>query len=685
MEIEIDHQDILLKKHKLLGVCRELKTQFIGLDTIIDEIMGLVAGWYIFPQSQLRPLVVNLWGMTGSGKTALVKALVAQLEFNRMFAHMDMGEYESGSASLLKDTLTDDLIGFHGKPCILCLDEFQFARTLDEDGEDLGKDKLRVIWELLDSGRISYLPYNTTAYARRASACLGLLGKAKAAGVTVHKGVVSQNTEAFNTIFAHFFFDSDFRDHTPLEASYFLSLDFIAGLHILLDDDDLSREHIREQIRQCDLDGICGLLTSALKGRHALKELDLSQALIFVLGNLDEAYDMSRSVNPDIDADELHANTLRINLSNIKSALAQRFRPEQLARLGNNHVIYRAFTRAHYRELISRELGKIADFVYRQLHLKLVFHESIHEMIYNEGVFPAQGTRPVLTTVNNLIGSRISTVAMEVIAMQSSVVLVEWSYTDGKYLFVFKEEGNAILNMYEETVTLKVDPLRRMCNKDLQVHTAVHESGHAVLAALTLRILPSLVVSKSADDKCEGFCMVNMPEGLLTRDVLRKDIIISLGGYVAEKMIFGAEHTSSGVRADIDHATQLANKAIKDYAMGIEPISIAVPSPGNNDFFFMEAHHREQAMALIQECEAEAQRILDRNRLLLLKLSEYLSYHYKAEEAVIGDFVRKYAVDSWVQSEGFKTRDRYFSFEKELWQQIHELENAVHSVQTRSK
>lgn len=98
----------------------------------------------------------------------------------------------------------------------------------------------------------------------------------------------------------------------------------------------------------------------------------------------------------------------------------------------------------------------------------------------------------------------------------------------------------------------------RKTNRELQAHTAVHEAGHAVLAVLTLRILPSVIVSKSAADYAEGFCMINFPQGLTTRETLRKDIIISLGGFVAERMIFGEEHTSSGVSGDIEEASRLA-------------------------------------------------------------------------------------------------------------------------------
>jgi cell division protease FtsH len=673
------HREILLKKEKLNEISDALKAHFIGLDAIIDELMNLVSAWYLFPQAQLRPMVVNLWGMTGSGKTALVKKLVELLDYKKLYAQMDMGEFESDSASWFKSTLTDDLEFFHEQPCMICLDEFQFARTIDKNGEELGKDKLRVIWDLIDSGRINYLPYNNAFYLKRADACLIILLKAKEKGIEIENGIVVKNEEAFLEIFKSFYFDNQNRSEA-MDKNYFVSNDFVEGLFYLTTDDNLSRDSIRQELKKASLSSIAELVVAGIKSRSALKELDLSKALIFVLGNLDEAYGMSHSINPDISADDLHADTLRINITNIKAALKKRFRSEQIARLGNNHLIYRAFKSEHFRELIKRELQRVNLFIKQQFNFEINYHASVHELVYKEGVFPAQGTRPVLTTIKNYVETWVSKIAIEVIGKQLAVAMVEWSYQDDKYVFIFKDNQNSILNIYEEKVILKIDSLRKTVDKDLQAHTAVHEAGHAVLAAMTLRILPSLIVSKSAADGCDGFCMVNMPEGLFTRDVLKKDIIICLGGYVAEKMIFGEENTSSGVYSDIENATNLANKAIKYYAMGSDPISIAVSAPANNEYFFMNETHRQEAMLLIRDCQKEAEELLEKNKLLLLKISEYLVDTHKMEEPVIADFVRKYGVEDWVRTEGFKKKENYFSFESVLKKQIHELESNRHLI-----
>lgn len=378
-------------------------------------------------------------------------------------------------------------------------------------------------------------------------------------------------------------------------------------------------------------------------------------------------------MNPDISADELHEATLKINLTNIKSALKKRFRPEQIARLGNNHVIYRAFKNEHFEELIRRELNRVSLFIKEQFGFDIHYHSSVCQLIYQEGVFPAQGTRPVLTTIKNYIEAWFGKIVIEAIDRKLNVSCVEWSFENDAYTFVFKNKKDLVLAICEEKVNLKMDSLRKTTDRNLQAHTAIHEAGHAVLAVMTLQILPSVIVSKSAAENADGFCLINFPEGLTTRETLMKDIIICLGGYVAEKMIFGVENTSSGVSNDIKNATELANTAIRKYAMGSDPVTIAVYSTNNDDLFFMENKYKEEAMQLINVCEKEAEKLLERHKLLLLKIGEYLTNHYKMEEQLLADFVRKYCNEEWIKTTGFKTKENYFSFENIIKEQLNKL------------
>ena len=669
METEILHSELIHRKQKFEQVKTNLKQRFLGLDEIIDEVISLMMPWYLFPDAQLRPTIINLWGLTGSGKTALVSTIVELLDYRKFYSHIDMGEFESDSASWMKNILTDDLAFFHGKPALICLDEFQFAKTLDANKNELGKDKLRVIWELLDSGKIEYIPGHSTYYLFRADNCLKRVEKLIREKVILQDGVIASGLDQFKRIFDGFFFDYNDRDNASPDPAYFLSGDFINGVFNLFDDDDYSKEQIKARIKVSSIEELALFVKEGMHKRPATKTLDLSHAVIFVLGNLDEAYTMSCNMNPDISADEFYDATSKITIAEIKKALRKRFRPEQIARLGNNHIIYRSFNNSQFRLLIRRELERIADFVMKQFGWKISFDDSVVDIVYAEGVFPSQGTRPVLTTVKNLIESRISTMIVSILEYQLDVSEIVWKYNSSQFTYDVKDVKGCLVLKLTDHATLKLENLRKSVDPQLQAHTAVHEAGHAVLAALTLRIIPAVVLSRTASD-AEGFCLVNFPKGPMTKETLKKDIIITLGGYVAEKMVFGDELTSSGVCDDIVEASRLANKAIRNYAMGHDPIYLAVRSTQNADAFFVTEKYSLEAIQIIKECQLEAEQLLERNKLLLLKIAEYLTVNSKMEENMIETYVKAFATEEWVSRDGFIKKDEYYRFDEVIQGQL---------------
>jgi cell division protease FtsH len=672
MDTKSTHIELIARKQELEQATRALKKKFLGLDEIIDEVISQLMPWYLFPKAQLRPTVINLWGLTGSGKTALVQTLVELLQYQKLYSHIDMGEFESDSASWMKNILTDDLSFFHEKSPVICLDEFQFARTLDNNGNELGKDKLRVIWDLLDSGKIQYIPRSSTYYLFRADNCLKRLEKLMKERVALKDGIVANGVDHFVKTFEGFYFDYNDGSDAVISPSYFVTDDFVSGMFHLFDDDDFSKEQLRARIKSSTLEELIILVKQGMHTRPASKTLDLSHSLMFVLGNLDEAYSMSHNMNPDICADEFHEATAKITIADIKRALRKRFRPEQIARLGNNHIIYKSFNCAQFRALIRQELRRIETFVRNQFGWKVIFDESVVNIVYAEGVFPAQGTRPVFTTVKNLVESRVSSLVVSILEYQLEPALINWKFDNDQFVYeVLDEKSDVVLSFFDQA-KLKLENLRRSVDPQIQAHTAVHEAGHAVLAALTLRIIPSVVVSRTASDM-EGFCLVNFPKGPMTNESLKKDIVITLGGYVAEKMIFGEKFTSSGVYSDIEEASRLANKAVRNYAMGSDPIHLAIGTQ-NEDAFTMSQKYSAEAVTIIKECEVEAERLLQHNKLLLLKIADYLTTHSRMEEQMILSYVKQFSAESWIETKGFLKKDEYYQFNTILQSKLLEEE-----------
>lgn len=673
-----DKYSFILEKKKLVSeISKILKEEFIGLDGIIDEILTLVSPWLFFPEVQVRPTIINLWGLTGTGKTALVKRLVELLDMKTRFLHLDMGEYASEGGTWIKTMLTEELEHFHEKPSILCFDEFQFARTLDNGDNELSRDKMRVLWEIFDSGKVYYEPSGSGIYLKRAESAIQRIQKCLRKGMVLNNGEVTGEPDEFKAIFSGFYFDVYDRYGKEIDSGYFLSQDFLEGSKELFMDLTIADVEIQDLVKSMNFEELSSWLIKGVQKQLAVKQLDLSRSLIFILGNLDEAFYMSHELSPDLNADEFHAETLKINIADIKSALQKRFRNEQIARLGNNHLIYPCFNSSGYKLLIRRNLARISRYTEELAGVSIAFDNSVVQIIYDEGVFPSQGVRPVLTTIKQLVEAYISVVICRMVETATDVNSIFWSFVGNTHCISFLNAQGVKVDEIAVAPKLRLHELRKPDNDDVQLHIAIHESGHAIVAALTLRILPSVVVTKTVSSFCDGFCRVNYPERLITRELIRKKIMIALAGFVAEKMVLGVENTSAGVDHDIERASEWANRAIKEYAMGSDPVRIHVENSDNNDFFFNHEKYCEEAMGLIQECMVATEKLLARNKLLLLKMAQYLTGHSVMREEEIGEMIKYYGLEPWLKTEGFIAKDQYYKFKETIQQQIADLEKKV--------
>lgn len=661
---------IVTRKNNLEAINTKLKQEFVGLDSIIDELTKLVSSWYLFSDAQLRPCVINIWGLTGTGKTALVEKFVELIQYKNLYYRMDMGEFDSDSSSWLKNTFTDELSHFHDKASIICMDEFQFARTVNEDGSEIKKDKHRIIWELIDSGKISYLPQDSSYYIAKADRCINLLMSCNYKGVTIKDGIISSGKSHFKEILDGFKFDSY---SINLDDKYFISQDFITGLINLYNDEAKNNQYFEKLVKESSLQDLIRLVSDGIKTRLAYKCIDLSKSVIFVLGNLDEAYYMSSSLNPDISADELHKLTCEISIIEIKSALRKRFRSEQVARLGNNHIIYRAFTNEQFKEIINRRLLAITKNLYHKFRMNVKFDDSVTQVIYIEGVIPAQGTRPVFTTINNYVESNISKVLVEFISLDDDHLICVWVFNTNHFEVRFIDSDCRIVHSIKIPILLKITELRNNSNIHLQAFTAVHESGHAIVSALVFKIVPTLIISKAVDAQIEGFCMTNVPYECYTLDIIKKNIMVGIAGYVAEKMIFGPNNTSSGVSNDLARITDLASKAIKNYGMGRDTFLIKYFNSSDNSTVEYEKQHGLQIKKIIEDCELKATELLRKNKLLLLKMSEYLSHNPRMEEKEIKNMIVKYSTEKWVNENSFIKPEELFTFYNTIKNQLDEL------------
>lgn len=96
--------------------------------------------------------------MTGVGKTELVKAIVESLDLKDDFSSFDCGELDWKGSESIKNVLSNFSESKSPNPPIFLFDEFQFARSISSDGEEINFPESRALWQLLDNGTLTIHP-----------------------------------------------------------------------------------------------------------------------------------------------------------------------------------------------------------------------------------------------------------------------------------------------------------------------------------------------------------------------------------------------------------------------------------------------------------------------------------------------------------------------------------------------
>ena len=665
----ISSKELSEKKKILEEAALTLKNEFVGIDSIIDEVIHSIESWYIHPQGQLRPTIINLFGMTGVGKTSLVSRLCELINISEKLYRFDIGDYSSGDLRLKSD-FSDKLKSSEKQPIVLMFDEFQLGRTVSEQGSEIDRNGLRALWDLLDTGKLSII--NENYYSSKVISLLMKLQYCVDSGVTSANGKITKNKKLHTELF---YSNSNLKKQIEdengekVDTALFVPKEYLYYLKNLSENLHLDTEtSIASKLMQFGHDKVLTFLMDTLKKHLKPVVRDFSQALIFVIGNLDEVYSMAGVTDPDYDANLFYDNSLKITTPKVKEALKKRFRIEQIARLGNNLILYPAFSSESYEKLIDMELNKFKIRAQERYGILVEFETSVNNIIYKEGVFPTQGTRPIFTTINTLIESYISKIVSDIILNNWEVNKIVWSFIDETGEYEINMYGNNKPHKKTYSLKLKLDNLRKSTKDDAQAHTAVHEAGHAVISCMDMYLIPEEIVSKTTGNS-HGYCRINMPD-IITKQTLKKDIMIGLGGYIAEKLIFGEELLSAGSFRDIEMITEKAISYVKSYGMDGIPILVGLQSDKMNDTHYLQHIDSDRKVKiLIESCLKLSEKTIKKNKTLLLKLAEYLSNNSRMDKNLIAKFVKKYGINPPV----IKDIDNYYDFKKILNEQAKKL------------
>jgi hypothetical protein len=607
--MEVDFQQIETRKQNLEKARIELKQYFVGIEEIIDDLLDYIQIWYLMPEILSRPMIINLWGMTGVGKTDLVRRLVKCLNFQDRFAEVELSNVDTTSwQSSVTDILSNNNLN-DGQAAIVLFDEIQRFNTLNPDGTAIQATKFTDFWELLSDGKLSKRDKVNLDYYLQ-----DFLYQQKDLKRRREKG------------------DTEVDENSPLGFYEAQQMKSMLNLDSEVTDiADMSRWQMIEKIKQ------------AKTKKKVYEPVDHSKTLIIISGNLDEAFSMAtQTAESDIDADIFHAFTQKITMVDVKNALSRKFRPEQVARFGNIHLIYKSLKKSDFERLIAQEIQGIADRTLDKFGVAVHVDHSIHTLIYRNGVFPVQGVRPVFSSVADILETNLSKFLFTALMNQQPDIAIAYDFTRSKILATM---GGVI---HEIPFTGRIDKIRESNLQDTVANISVHEAGHAVVYMALFGMAPLQLKSKLADSYAGGFTFPHQIHE--TRENILHKIKIYLAGGLAEELVFGAELASIGRSHDREQATVLAVDYVRKYGFDEKFQAHYGLENAYELNKFTTDRHIEQ---MITDLATQTLTLLTHHRPLLQDLSTQLLAQGSLESTAVSAIAASHNLPVTVKEEGF--------------------------------
>jgi cell division protease FtsH len=161
--------------------------------------------------------------------------------------------------------------------------------------------------------------------------------------------------------------------------------------------------------------------------------------------------------------------------------------------------------------------------------------------------------------------------------------------------------------------------------------TAYHEAGHAIVSSVLPNADPVHKISIISRGRAAGYTL-RLPfeeRRLQSRKEFLDDIAMSLGGFVAENMVFG--DITTGASNDLQVSTALARSMVTQYGMSDKVGPIALESAAGRVLFGMGVADKEYSENVAALIDSEVSKIMTEARERAIKA---LNEHKKAFEAV---------------------------------------------------
>jgi cell division protease FtsH len=140
--------------------------------------------------------------------------------------------------------------------------------------------------------------------------------------------------------------------------------------------------------------------------------------------------------------------------------------------------------------------------------------------------------------------------------------------------------------------------------------TAYHEAGHALVASILPHSDPVHKISIISRGRAAGYTL-KLPfadKKMQSRKVFLDDIAVSLGGYLAEQIVFG--DITTGASNDLQVLTALARDMVTRYGMSEKMGPMVFDAAGGRTLFGGGVEGGEQSQEVAAQIDAEVKKII---------------------------------------------------------------------------
>ena len=192
-----------------------------------------------------------------------------------------------------------------------------------------------------------------------------------------------------------------------------------------------------------------------------------------------------------------------------------------------------------------------------------------------------------------------------------------------------------------------------------QLLVAYHEAGHAITGALTPDYdMVTKVTILPRTNGAGGFTLFTPTEerlesGLYSMRYLKGQLVVALGGRVAEEIVFGKEEVTTGASGDLQQVRNIARRMVAQWGYSKDKLgATSWESPDGNGGFgpaaasaVVEARIDEEVTQLCADAYAACKTMLLDNRILLDELTEMLVEKETVDYQEMQGLIKKYYPD----------------------------------------